>query len=212
MIVISLSNVSLTLGAHPIFKNLFWEIQHDQKIGLIGPNGAGKSSLFKLITGEYTPEPGGAVVKARGISLGYLPQQPGLDSEQSVLDSALEGNPRVGQVEAELTHLEASLGDPKIYNDPKKLTRALEQHQALLDEFTALDGEHYLERVQGTLLGLGLSEADFDKPVGLLSGGQRKLVGLARLLLAKPSVLLLDEPDNHLDLAGKGFLERLIQN
>jgi ATP-binding cassette, subfamily F, member 3 len=212
MIVISLSNVSLTLGAHPIFKNLFWEIQHDQKIGLIGPNGAGKSSLFKLITGEYTPEPGGAVVKARGISLGYLPQQPGLDSEQSVLDSALEGNPRVGQVEAELTHLEASLGDPKIYNDPKKLTRALEQHQALLDEFTALDGEHYLERVQGTLLGLGLSEADFDKPVGLLSGGQKKLVGLARLLLAKPSVLLLDEPDNHLDLAGKGFLERLIQN
>jgi ATPase subunit of ABC transporter with duplicated ATPase domains len=73
MISISLSNITLVLGARSIFSNLNWEIQHDQKVGLIGPNGAGKSSLLKLITGEYTPEPGGSVVRAKAVSVGYCP-------------------------------------------------------------------------------------------------------------------------------------------
>ncbi len=210
MISISLSNVSLVLGARPIFKNLFWEIQHDQRIGLIGPNGAGKSSLLKLITGEYSPEPGGAVVKAKGVTVGYLPQDPDLDPGLAVLAAAMAGNARFAEVEAELARVEAMLSEPEVYNNPKALTRALEDQQRLLAEFTALGGETYPARVRETLVGLGLSEADFDKPIGALSGGQKKLVGLARLLLAQPSVLLLDEPDNHLDLAGKAFLERLV--
>jgi len=78
MISVLFSNVSLILGARPIFRGLTWEIQHDQVVGLIGPNGAGKSSLLKLITGEYTPEPGGSVTRARGVTVGYLPQQPEL--------------------------------------------------------------------------------------------------------------------------------------
>jgi len=76
MISIGLSNVHLVLGARSIFKDLTWEIQHNQKIGLVGPNGAGKSSLLKLITGEFSPEPGGSVVRAKGVTVGYLPQQP----------------------------------------------------------------------------------------------------------------------------------------
>jgi len=79
MISILLSNVTLILGARAIFRELTWEIQHDQKIGLIGPNGAGKSSLLKVITGEYAPEPGGSAVRARGTTVGYLAQQPELD-------------------------------------------------------------------------------------------------------------------------------------
>jgi ATP-binding cassette subfamily F protein 3 len=210
MIAISLSNVSLVLGARPIFKNLFWEIQHDQRIGLIGPNGAGKSSLLKLITGEYSPEPGGAVVKAKGVTVGYLPQDPELDPGLAVLAAAMVGNERIAEVEAELGRIEGRLSDPEVYNNPKALARALEDQQKLLHEFAALGGETYPARARETLLGLGFSEADFHKPVGALSGGQKKLVGLARLLLAQPAVLLLDEPDNHLDLAGKAFLERLI--
>jgi ATP-binding cassette subfamily F protein 3 len=210
MIAISLSNVSLVLGARPIFKNLFWEIQHDQRIGLIGLNGAGKSSLLKLITGEYSPEPGGAVVKAKGVTVGYLPQDPELDPDLTVFAAAMAGNERIAEVEAELGRIEGRLSDRDVYNNPKALTRALEDQQKLLHEFAALGGETYPARVRETLIGLGLSVADFDKPVGALSGGQKKLVGLARLLLAQPSVLLLDEPDNHLDLAGKAFLERLI--
>jgi len=210
MISISLSNVSLVLGARAIFRNLYWEIQHDQRIGLIGPNGAGKSSLFKLITGEYVPEPGGAVVKATRLTVGYLPQDPELDPSLTVLAAALQGNARIAELESELVRIEHKLADPKVHNDPKALTRALEAHQKHLDEFAALDGERYEARVRETLRGLGLTESDFGKSVSVLSGGQKKLVVLAQLLLAQPSVLLLDEPDNHLDLNGKAFLERMI--
>jgi ATP-binding cassette, subfamily F, member 3 len=211
MISISLSNVTLVLGARAIFKNLSWEIQHDQKIGLIGPNGAGKSSLFKLITGEHTPEPGGGVIKAKGVTLGYLSQEPDFDPAETALALALAGNPRVAEVERELYAVEAKLGDPAVYNHHKALDRALETQQKLLDEYESLGGTSYPARVRELLKGLGLPESDFEKPIGVLSGGQKKLIGLARLLLAHPSVLLLDEPDNHLDLPAKNYLERLIR-
>ena len=211
MISILLSNVTLILGARTIFRDLAWEIQHNQKIGLIGPNGAGKSSLLKVITGEYTPEPGGSAVRARGITVGYLAQQPELDPGQSALEAALAGQPRLAQIDAELERVEASLGDPAVYQNTKALQRALVIQQALLDEYGALDGETYAGRVRELLLGLGLPESDLGKPLGVLSGGQKKLVGLARLLLLRPSTLLLDEPDNHLDLPGKLYLEKLIR-
>ncbi len=241
MISIQLSNLTLVLGARRIFENLNWEIQHDQKIGLIGPNGAGKSSLFKLILGEYTPEPGGTVTRARRITVSCLPQQvvgtaaqaasqassgglsqaalpPGfeqggemLDPAQSALAAALKGNPRVAQVRAELEDVEASLGDPDVYSSSRSLERALHAQQRLLEEYQDLGGDSYPERVRQTLLGLGLPESDLEKPLAALSGGHKKMVGITRLLLAQPSVLLLDEPDNHLDLAGKVFLEKVIR-
>ena len=210
MIAISLANVSLILGARPIFRELYWEIQDDQRIGFIGPNGAGKSSLLKLIVGEHTPEPGGGVVRARGVTVGYLAQEPDLDMSQTAWSATLEGNPRIAELEADLARLEARLAEPAVYGDEKALTRTLEQQQRCLDEFTALGGEQYEGRVRELLRGLGLAEGNWHKPLGVLSGGQKKLVGLARLLLLGPSVLLLDEPDNHLDLKGKAFLERLI--
>jgi len=210
MIVIQLSNVALILGARPIFKNLNWSIQHDQIIGLIGPNGAGKSSLFKLITQEFNPEPGGSIVKAKGVTLGYLPQEPELLPEQTAFASALAGNPRWQTVQDELELIEISLSSPKIYNIPKALERVLQDQQNYLEEYQELGGETYPDRVREVLKGLGLQKTDQDKLIAQLSGGQKKLVGLARILLAKPDVLLLDEPDNHLDLASKDFLERMI--
>jgi len=210
MIAISLANVSLILGARPIFRGLTWEIQHDQRVGLVGPNGAGKSSLLKLVVGEYTPEPGGQVIRARGMTVGYLAQAPSLDPAQTAFEAARAGNPRIAELEAELAQIEAQLGEPAVYSDERALTRALERQQKSLDEFTSLGGEHYAAQVREVLSGLGLSEADCARPTGLLSGGQKKLVGLAQLLLLRPDVLLLDEPDNHLDLAGKAYLERLI--
>jgi ATP-binding cassette subfamily F protein 3 len=210
MISISLSNATLVLGARAIFRDLYWEIQHDQKIGLIGPNGAGKSSLLKLMIGEHRPEPGGGVVRAKGVTLGYLPQHPEFDRERTALDLALEGNPRVAELEAELEIVETRFGLPEVYENAKVLEKALAAQHRLLEEYESLGGAGYPARVRELLRGLGLPDSDLQKPVKLLSGGQKKLVGLARLLLLRPSVLLLDEPDNHLDLPGKAYLEKLI--
>ncbi|MBE7434921.1 MAG: ABC-F family ATP-binding cassette domain-containing protein [Anaerolineales bacterium] len=220
MIQIQLSNITLVLGAKRIFENLNWEIQRGQRIGLIGANGAGKSSLFKLIEGEHAPEMGGSITRARPstgsgqrlITTGYLPQHPELDPTLTALDAAMAGNPRVGEVHAELEEVEASLGDPGVYGDEKKLQRALEKQHQLVEEYHALGGDSYPELVKGILLGLGLAQSELDKPLSVLSGGQKKLVGLARLLLLNPEILLLDEPDNHLDLPGKMYLEKLIRD
>ena len=211
MISISLSNLTLILGSRAIFRDLSWEIQHDQKIGLVGPNGAGKSSLFKLITGEYFPEPDGTIARARSVTVGYLPQQPEFDPNLSAFELAMNGNPRYTEVQVELSRLESSLGDPVVYAKPSALARALEHQSKAIQEYEELGGESYPKRVREILLGLGLPPEDINKPLGVLSGGQKKLIGLARLMMSKPSVLLLDEPDNHLDLPAKAFLERLIQ-
>jgi len=210
MISITVSNATLILGAHTIFRDLNWEIQHDQKIGLIGPNGAGKSSLFKLIMEEHTPEKGGTVIRAKGVTVGYLPQHPEFDPDRTAISLALEGNPRVAEIDLELKRLEKKLGDPDVYNNPKSLERTLDTQHKLLEEFELLGGLNYESRVLELLRGLGLPESDFEKPIRALSGGQKKLIGLARLMLLRPSVLLLDEPDNHLDMPGKEYLEKLI--
>src|SRR5512141_1097698 len=123
MISITVSNTTLILGAHTIFRDLNWEVQHDQKIGLIGPNGAGKSSLLKIMIGEHTPEKGGTVIRAKGVTLGYLPQQPEFDPERTAISLALEGNARVAEIDAELHRIESKLGDPEVYNNPKALER-----------------------------------------------------------------------------------------
>lgn len=211
MIQIQLSNITLVLGAKRIFEDLNWEIQRGQRIGLIGANGAGKSSLFKLIEGEHIPELGGSITRARLITTGYLPQHPELDLTLTALDAAMAGNPRVAEVHAELEQVETSLGDPAVYGDEKRLQRALERQHQLIEEYHALGGDSYPERVRELLLGLGLAHSELTKPLSVLSGGQKKLIGLARLLLVQPDILLLDEPDNHLDLPGKIYLEKLIR-
>ena len=210
MISITVSNATLILGSHVIFRDLSWEVQHDQKIGLIGPNGAGKSSLFKLIIGEHSPEKGATVIKAKGVSVGYLPQHPEFELERTAISLALEGNPRIAAIENELQRIEEKLGTPEVYNNAKALERALDAQHKLLEEYESLGGMNYASRVREILRGLGLPETDFEKPMRALSGGQKKLIGLARLMLARPSVLLLDEPDNHLDMPGKAYLEKLI--
>ncbi len=210
MISISLCNLTLFLGAKTLFRDLSWEIQHDQKIGLVGPNGAGKSSLLKLITGEYNAEPGGTIARTKGVKIGYLPQQPEFDPLVPVYQLAMDGNPRVTELERELAELESRQGNSSVYKDEKTLSHALELHEKTLAEYESLGGASYPQRVLELLRGLGLPQDDFDKPVGVLSGGQKKLIGLARLMLVKPDILLLDEPDNHLDLPGKVYLEKLI--
>ncbi|MCJ7624075.1 MAG: ATP-binding cassette domain-containing protein, partial [Anaerolineaceae bacterium] len=118
---------------------------------------------------------------------------------------------KLARLEDELTRIEDRLAAPEVYGDEKILTRTLLRQDKLLQEYDRLEGPRYEGYVRSTLFSLGFNESDLNLPVETLSGGQKKLVGLAKLLVTKPDMLLLDEPDNHLDLDGKRFLERFIR-
>ncbi len=204
-----LDKVSLFFGAQTIVENLSWEIYHDARIGLIGPNGAGKSTLLRMFARLQEPDSGGVHI-ARGIRIGFLPQEVNFDLDRSVIEEARDSSPTLAALELELERVSAQMGDPAYYGDPKKLERLSTRHEKLLEEFEEKGGLNFEGRVRSTLRGLGFHEEDFPLPLRALSGGQKKLVGLAKLLLEQPDLLLLDEPDNHLDMKGKQFLEELI--
>jgi len=210
MIAVTLDKVTYTYVSIPIVADLSWEIHDNRTVGLVGPNGSGKSTLLRLIAGELTADKG-FLVRKKGLTIGYLHQDVQLTAGHTLLQETLSASRELSAIETELAQVETSLADPAVYGDAKLLSRALNRQEKLLESFAALGGPNFEGRVRSTLRGLGFVPADFDLPVEVLSGGQRKLAGLARLLLLQPDLLLLDEPDNHLDLAGKAFLERLIR-
>jgi len=211
MIAVSLDKVSITYISEPIFENLSWEIHDDQCVGLVGPNGCGKSTLLRLIYGELTSDTGFSV-RRKALTIGYLEQEPHLNPDHTVFQEAISADTKITQIEAELKLVESKLADPTVYGKEKALQRALDHQTRLLEEYTEIGGPGYTGHVRSTLANLGFSVNDFSLPVSALSGGQKKLVGLAKLLIVHPDLLLLDEPDNHLDLVGKAFLESYIRD
>jgi len=209
MIAVNLDGVSVNYATEPVFENLSWEIHGNRCVGLVGPNGCGKSSLLRLIAGELLSDTG-FTVRRKGLTIGYLQQEPRFEPGRTVWAEALAASTELARVETELGQVETRLADPAVYGDEKTLARTLDRQAQLLEEYTQLGGPGYEGHVRSTLHSLGFAEADLDLPVEALSGGQKKLVGLAKLLVTQPDLLLLDEPDNHLDLDGKAFLERFI--
>ena len=213
-VLLNLTDVSFTYFSRAILQGLSWEVQAGQKIGLIGANGGGKSTLLKLILGELVPDAGG-IFRAKDLTIGYLPQAAGAElgnaPARTVLDAALSGSAEIARLRRGLAECEAQMGDPAVYTAPARLSRVMVEHERLLHAYETAGGLTYENRVRSTLRDLGLDDATFDQPVTTLSGGQAKLVGLARLLVWQPDLLLLDEPDNHLDLAGKQLVEKLVR-
>ncbi|MEX2162485.1 MAG: ABC-F family ATP-binding cassette domain-containing protein [Anaerolineales bacterium] len=193
-----------------MFKDLSWDIHRDRCVGLVGPNGAGKSTLLKLIAGELKSESGFANPRGR-VSIGQLHQEPRLTMQRTVLQETLTASELIPELQRSLTRVEAEMGQPEVYSNDKRLTRKIEEQARLLEDYTQAGGPGYEGQVRATLLNLGFEEHELGLPVSALSGGQKKLVGLAKLLVTRPDLLLLDEPDNHLDLAGKEFLENYIR-
>jgi len=210
MIAVNLDRITVTYVSEPVFENLSWGIHDDRVVGLIGPNGCGKSTLLRLIAGELTSDTG-FTVRRKGLTIGHLHQEPRLEPGRTVWQETLAASTELARVEEELARIEDQLADPAVYGNEKVLTRTLNRQARLLDEYTRLGGPGYEGRVRSTLRCRGFTETDLDLPVEVLSGGQKKLVGLAKLLVTQPGLLLLDEPDNHLDLEGKAFLERFIR-
>ena len=219
MIVASLSHIVHRYGVQTVLDGVSWEIQAGQKIGLVGPNGAGKSTLLRILAGELKPD-SGFVHRNKEARVGYLAQDPVLDPERNVWEEMMSAAKDLVRVEAELRQLEGRMADPKVYADEAALDRVLAAHARAQARFEELDGYRYESRARDALQTLGLEESDFELPTSALSGGEKKLVGLAKLLAAGTTVsgdsraghslLLLDEPDNHLDLARKSYLERII--
>ncbi len=211
MILVQFDAVTRGYGAQPVLEALSWTLHSGQKIGLVGPNGAGKSTLLKLIAGELHPEMG-RLTRSKRTRIGYLAQEPTLP-ETTVWEAAASADAELHTLEHELRRLEARMADPALTISPNNgaLTRAMEAYARAQERFERLDGYAHEARVREILEGLGFTEAQFDLPTTVLSGGQRKLVGLARLLVSGADLMLLDEPDNHLDLAGKEMLERFIR-
>ncbi|MFZ1595043.1 MAG: ATP-binding cassette domain-containing protein, partial [Anaerolineae bacterium] len=210
MIILRLDNVSYTHPGGPGVQNLTWAIADDARLGFVGPNGAGKSTILNLLAGRLLPDRG-FMVTAKGASVGYLPQEVRLDPQRSVLAEAMTASARLAAIEADLEQIARRLEEPSVYGDERALTRTLEQQQRLLAAYTEAGGLQYDNTVKATLRQLGFSDSDFEQPTSVLSGGQKKLLALTKLAVNRPACLLLDEPDNHLDLAGKAFLEKFIR-
>ncbi|NOZ51310.1 MAG: ABC-F family ATP-binding cassette domain-containing protein [Chloroflexi bacterium] len=210
MIIVHLDQVSVAYLAEPVFAQLSWEMHDNRCVGLVGPNGSGKSTLLRLVAGELSSD-SGFVKRRRNLKIGYLPQQPQFDPDHTVLTETLSASQELAHIEAELARCEQQLTQPEVYGDEKRLNRVLAQQAHWLEAFTESGGPGYESRVKGALHSLGFRAGDWHLPMTALSGGQKKLVGLAKLLVTQPQLLLLDEPDNHLDLAGKAFLETLLQ-
>jgi len=209
MAFIYIDNVVHSYASKTVLDGVTWEIQAGEKIGLVGPNGAGKSTLLRLITGDLKPD-SGSITRQKTTSIGYLAQEPLLDPTHVVWQEVLGASGELVRAQARLQELEARMADPKVYGDEQTLQRVLDAHARAQAEFERLDGYRYESRAREVLHALGFSEADLGLQVSALSGGQKKLLGLAKLLVTDNNVLLLDEPDNHLDLAGKAYLERFI--
>jgi ATP-binding cassette subfamily F protein 3 len=209
VIIVNLDNIVHSYSTQTVLDGVTWEIQTGQKIGLVGPNGAGKSTLLQIIAGQLKPD-SGFVYRQKEVCVGYLAQEPVLESDHTVWEEVLSASADLVRVEEELRRLEVRMADPAVYGDEAELRRVLAAHARAQAGFERLDGYRYQSRAREALLTLGLSEADFDLPVSALSGGQKKLVGLAKLLATGADLLLLDEPDNHLDLTGKLYLERFV--
>jgi ATP-binding cassette subfamily F protein 3 len=213
-VLLNLTDISFTYFSRAILQGLSWEVQAGQKIGLIGANGGGKSTLLRLILGELLPDAGG-IFRAKDLTIGYLPQAAGAElgdaPAATVLDAALSGSAEIARLRRGLAECEAQMGEPAVYTAPGRLARVMTEHERLLHAYEAAGGLTYESRVRSTLRDLGLADETFDQPLTTLSGGQAKLVGLARLLVWQPDLLLLDEPDNHLDLTGKQLVEKLVR-
>jgi ATP-binding cassette, subfamily F, member 3 len=201
----SMRGIVKEFGGRRVLDGLDLEVGARGRVGLVGANGAGKSTILKLLSGLEEPD-AGTVALRRGATVAFLPQMVGGD-DRTVLDTVRAAVPAVGALHAELAEVERALQDPALADDLPRMTRLLERQLRLVEDVGAqtVDGD-----AVRLLRDLGLSDASFDRPTRALSGGERKLVALAACLVRKPDLLLLDEPEAHLDMARRGLLEELV--
>ncbi len=206
--MIAFSNVSKQYGRQILFVDASFQINPGDKVGLVGPNGAGKTTLFRMIVGEEAPDEGEVTVP-RKLTIGYFRQDVEEMSGRSVLDEAIAGSGRLGDLHHELEALQHAMADPARGGE---MDAILERFGEVQEEYDHLGGYALEGQAREVLHGLGFDGERIDGDVGALSGGWKMRVAMARVLLGKPDVLLMDEPTNHLDIESIIWLEAFLKS
>ena len=206
MAILTVNNIKKMFGTDVIIQDITFEVQKGDRVGLVGINGSGKTTLFKVLNGEYTADEG-TFTPARETSIGYMEQHVCRDMEKPAFDEVMTVFAPLLKMEAEIEVLTT-----KISEMPENLNELIEKQAELNDRFIADGGLTCRNRAKSTLIGLGFAPEQIYAPIGVLSGGQKAKIQLAKMLLGESNLLLLDEPTNHLDIPSVEWLEDFLKN
>lgn len=211
MILLQVQQVARYFGADTLFENVSLDVSDNSRIALVGRNGVGKSTLLKMIIGNESPD-AGQITKKKGLTIGYLAQNTGLESDKTIYDEMLSVFERLQIMEKNLHEMEAKIADPGADHSSSAYSQLLNQYDQLLHDFEEQNGYGYEAEVRSVLHGFHFEQEDYDRKISSLSGGQKTRLALAKLLLEQRDLLILDEPTNHLDIDTLTWLEGYVQN
>lgn len=211
MILLQVQQVARYFGADTLFENVSLDVSDNSRIALVGRNGVGKSTLLKMIIGNESPD-AGQITKKKGLTIGYLAQNTGLESNKTIYAEMLSVFERLQIMEKNLHEMEAKIADPGADHSSSAYSQLLNQYDQLLHDFEEQNGYGYEAEVRSVLHGFHFEQEDYDRKISSLSGGQKTRLALAKLLLEQRDLLILDEPTNHLDIDTLTWLEGYVQN
>ena len=206
--MLNLTNISVSFGGRDLYKNISFQINNKDKIGIIGKNGAGKSTLLKLITGDQQPT-SGSIQKQNMLTVGYLPQELKVNSSNSILEEVLTANHEVFDLNNRLDQINSDLTIRTDYESDSYM-KLIDELTELNERLIHLDADNQQKDAELLLKGLGFHQNELNQAYNEFSGGWKMRVELAKLLIQKPEVVLLDEPTNHLDIESIQWLERYL--
>ena len=206
MPALSVRNLTMTFVERNLFTDVSFDIESNDKVGFIGANGVGKTTLFRILNGEISPA-AGTIAFEKNTKVGYMEQHACNNPRIDVYSELLSVFDYLKDIEQEISDVTNAID-----NKSGNLNELVEKQTHLIESYENLGGLTYKSRTRSALLGLGFSEADFEMPVGNLSGGQRSKLCLAKLLLSRSNMLLLDEPTNHLDIGSVNWLEGFLRD